>query len=143
MRCFAGSSLVSRTASQHTLKLATRGTMREHVVQVVSDYIDALRRNDASAMPLHSDVVAEFPMNTYRGAVSFREALQPFARIVKHIDVLRLVVDGEHCVALLNIDTVVGVIPFAEHIHVVGDEIVFVLGYCDPRPMLNGAAATA
>ena len=81
-------------------------------------------------------MVAEFPTNTYRGAVSFREALGPFARIVKHIDVLCLVVDGEHCVALLNIETVFGVIPFAEHIQVVRDEIVFVRGYCDPRPMV-------
>jgi hypothetical protein len=117
--------------------------MRQHVAQIVNNYIDAIRRNDASAIPLHTDVVAEFPTNTYRGAVSFREALEPFARIVKHIDVLRLVVDGEHCVALLNIETVFGVIPFAEHIQVARDEIVFVRGYCDPRPMLNGAAATA
>jgi hypothetical protein len=117
--------------------------MRERVLQIVNGYIDAIRRNDASAIPLHPNVVAEFPTNTYRGAVSFREALEPFARIVKHIDVLRLVVDGEHCVALLNIETVYGVIPFAEHIQVVRDEIVYVRGYCDPRPMLNGSAATA
>jgi hypothetical protein len=110
---------------------------------VVNRYIDAIRRNDASAAPLHADIIGEFPTNTYRGAASFREALEPFARIVKRIDVLRLVVDGEHCVALLNIDTIYGVIPFAEHIQVVRDEIVFVRGYCDPRPMLTGDAPAA
>jgi hypothetical protein len=117
--------------------------MREQVVQVVNKYIDAIRRNDASAVPLHPEMIGEFPTNTYRGAVSFREALEPFARIVKRTDVLRLVVDGEHCVALLNIDTIYGVIPFAEHIQVVRDEIVFVRGYCDPRPMLTGDAPAA
>ena len=31
---------------------------------------------------------------------------------MKSIEVIRLVVDGEHCVAILNIDTVFGIIPF-------------------------------
>jgi len=54
------------------------------------------------------------------------------------IEVIRLVVDGEHCVAIVNIDTVFGVIPFAEHIHVADGQIVSIRGYCDPRPMLAG-----
>jgi hypothetical protein len=111
--------------------------MRERVIQVVNKYIDAIRRNDAAAVPLHPEMIGEFPTNTYRGAVAFREGLEPFSRIVNRIDVLRLIVEGEHCVALLEIDTVYGSIPFAEHIHVVNDEIVFVRGYCDPRPMLQ------
>ena len=93
--------------------------MREQVIQVVGQYIEAVRHNDAASLPLHPDVVCEFPTNTYRGAVSFRKGLDDFARIMKSIDVIRLVVDGEHCVALVNIDTVFGVIFFAEHIHVV------------------------
>jgi hypothetical protein len=110
--------------------------MREQVIQVVHTYIDAVRRNDAAALPLHRDIVAEFPTNTYRGIDSFRQGLEPFTRVLKNIDIIRLVVDGEHCVALLNIDTVFGLIPFAEHIHVVNGEIVYIRGYCDPRPML-------
>ena len=51
-----------------------------------------------------------------------------------------LVVDGEHCVAILDIDTTFGPIPFAEHIHVVNGQILSVRGYCDPRPMLAGRA---
>jgi ketosteroid isomerase-like protein len=111
--------------------------MREQVIEVVQTYIDAVRRNDSSALPLHPDVVAEFPTNTYRGVDSFRQGLEPFARALKSIDVLRLVVDGEHCVALLNIETVFGPIPFAEHFHVIGGKIVYIRGYCDPRPMLT------
>jgi len=111
--------------------------MRERVIQVVNKYIDAIRRNDAAAVPLHPEMIGEFPTNTYRGAVAFREGLEPFSRIVNRIDVLRLIVEGEHCVALLEIDTVYGSIPFAEHIHVVNDEIVFVRGYLRPRPMLQ------
>ena len=117
--------------------------MREHVIQVVERYIDAVRRNDASALPLHPDAVCEFPTNTYRGAASFRQGLDQFASIMKSIDVVRLVVDGEHCVALVNIDTVFGLIPFAEHIHVFNEEIVSIRGYCDPRPMLSGTKASA
>lgn len=111
--------------------------MREQVIQIVESYIDAVRRNDPSVVSLHPDVVGEFPTNTYRGAAAFLQALEPFSRLVKRIDVLRLVVDGEHCVAILNIDTVFGPIPFAEHIHVVNGQIVFVRGYYDPRPIVN------
>ena len=60
---------------------------------------------------------------------------------MKNIDVVRLVVDGEHCVAILNIETVFGPIPFAEHIQVVDEQIVSVRGYYDPRPMLGEANA--
>jgi len=117
--------------------------MREQVIQIVEQYIDAVRHHDASALPLHPDAVCEFPTNTYRGAESFRKGLADFARIMKSIDVVRLIVDGEHCVAILNIDTVFGVIPFAEHLHVSNGQIVAIRGYCDPRPMLAGATSPA
>src|SRR6185436_7935855 len=113
--------------------------MHDSVVDVVRKYIDAVRRNDASNLPLHPEVIGEFPMNTYRGAESFLKALEPFSRIVKQVEVIRLVVDGEHCVAILNLDTVFGMIPFAEHVHVVNGRIVSVRGYYDPRPMLSAA----
>ena len=113
--------------------------MREQVIQVVGQYIEAVRNNDVAALPLHPDAICEFPTNTYRGAASFRRGLDDFARIMKSIEVMRLVVEGEHCVAIVNIDTVFGVIPFAEHIHVVNGQIVSIRGYCDPRPTLAGA----
>ena len=116
--------------------------MRDQVLRVVHKYIEAVRRNDASDLPLHADVIGEFPMNTYLGAESFISALEPFSRIVKNIDIAHLIVDGEHCVAILNIDTVFGLIPFAEHIRVVDGLIISVRGYYDPRPMLS-AASTA
>lgn len=109
----------------------------DYVVQIVHRYIDAVRRNDSSDLPLHPEVVGEFPLNTYRGAKSFIAALEPFSRSVKKIEVVRLVADEEHCVAILNIDTVFGLIPFAEHIHVVDGQIVSVCGFYDPRPMLS------
>src|ERR1700730_16327632 len=57
--------------------------MRCQVIQIVEKYIDAVRRNDASALPLHPDAVCEFSTNTYRGAASFRQGLDQFARILK------------------------------------------------------------
>jgi ketosteroid isomerase-like protein len=117
--------------------------VREQVIQVVEKYIDAVRRNDASAVPLHPDAVCEFPTNTYRGAEAFRQGLAQFASIMKSIEVIRLIVDGEHCVAIVNIDTIFGLILFAEHIHVANGEIVSIRGYCDPRPMLSGMNTTA
>jgi predicted ester cyclase len=134
-----GSSPKNRSAAT---TIATDG-VREQVNQVVEKYINAVRRNDASALPLHPDAVCEFPTNTYRGAAAFHQGLNEFARIMKSIDVIRLIVDGEHCVAIVNIDTIFGPIPFAEHIQVANGRIVSIRGYCDPRPMLSGAQASA
>jgi hypothetical protein len=115
--------------------------MREQVIQVVERYIEAVRNNDVAALPLHPEAVCEFPTSTYRGAESFKQGLENFARIVNSIEVKRLVVDGEHCAAIPVIDTVFGPIPFAEHIHVVNGEIVAIRGYCDPRSMMKGERA--
>ena len=83
------------------------------------------------------------PNEYLSGCRVIRQGLDQFALIMKSIDVIRLVVDGEHCVAIVNIDTVFGLIPFAEHIHVSNGEIVSIRGYCDPRPMLSGANTSA
>jgi hypothetical protein len=115
--------------------------MTDSVVKVVENYIEAVRTNEPSLVALHPDVVGEFPTNTYRGAPSFLQALEPFAKIVKSIEVSRLVVDGEHCVALMNIDTLFGPIAFAEYIRVVDGQIVYVRGYYDPRPIVNAHSA--
>jgi ketosteroid isomerase-like protein len=114
--------------------------MRERVTEIVKQYIEAVRNNDASALPLHPDVVCEFPTSAYRGAAAFQKGLDDFAKILRGIDVIRLVVDGEHCVAIVNIDTIFGLIPLAEHIHVADGRIVSIRGYCDPRPMLGQAS---
>jgi hypothetical protein len=114
----------------------------ERVVQVVQKYLDAIRRNDPPDLPLHPEVVGEFPLNTYRGAAAFIAAFESFSRVVKTIDLVHLVAEGEHCVALLNIDTVAGLIPIAEHIHVVDGQIVAIRGYYDPRPLLTATSRT-
>lgn len=53
--------------------------MREQVIQVVGQYVEAVRNNDVAAFPLHPDAICEFPTNTYRGAASFRRGLDDFA----------------------------------------------------------------
>ena len=111
--------------------------MREQTLRIVEQYIDAVRRNDPAALPLHPEMVGIFPTSTYRGAEAYRQGLEPFARIVKSIEIVRLIVDGEHCVALLSIDTIAGIIPLAEHIQVTDGLVVAVRGYYDPRPLLD------
>jgi hypothetical protein len=86
---------------------------------------------------------ASSPRTRIAAATSFQQGLDQFARIMMSIDVIRLVIDGEHCVAIVNIDTVFGSIPFAEHIHVPNGQIMSIRGYCDPRPMLNRTKTSA
>jgi hypothetical protein len=114
------------------------GLMREDVIRTIDTYIDAVRRNDADALPLHPDVVFESPLGRYEGLAAFRKGLADFFRILKSIEVVRLTADDETCAAALNIDTIFGLIPFLEYFHVVNGQIVSIRVYYDPRPMLEG-----
>ena len=112
--------------------------MTNEVIRVVETYIDAVRRNDADALPLHPDVVFESPLGRYEGLSAFRKGLADFVPILKSIQVVRLTADDETCAAVLKIDTVFGMIPFLEYFHVAGGKIVSIRAYYDPRPILEG-----
>ena len=47
--------------------------MREEVIRVVETYIDAVRRNDPDALPLHPDVVFESPLGRYKALLPFKK----------------------------------------------------------------------
>jgi ketosteroid isomerase-like protein len=49
--------------------------MRQDVIRFVESYIDAVRRDDADVLPLHSDVVFESPLNHSKGIAEFRKGL--------------------------------------------------------------------
>jgi hypothetical protein len=117
--------------------------MRDDVIRVVETYIDAVRRNDADSLPLHSDVVFESPLGRYEGLAAFRKGLADFFRILKSIEVVRLTADDDTCAAVLKIDTSFGLIPFLEYFHVVDGQIVSIRGYYDPRPILEGISRTS
>jgi len=117
--------------------------MRDDVIRVVETYIDAVRRNDADALPLHPDVVFESPLGRYQGIAAFRKGLVDFFRILKSIEVVRLTADDDTCAAVLNIDTTFGLIPFLEYFHVTDGKIVSIRGYYDPRPILEGISRSS
>jgi limonene-1,2-epoxide hydrolase len=112
--------------------------MRAEVIRIVETYIDAVRRNDADALPLHPDILFESPLSSIQGAAAFRKGLADFVPILKSIEVVRLTVDDDSCAAVLKIDTVYGMLPFLEHFDVADGKIVSIRAYYDPRPILEG-----
>jgi hypothetical protein len=52
--------------------------------------------------------------------------------------VIRLTADEESCAAALELDTIFGVVPFLEHLHVVSGQIRSIRACYDPRPLLDG-----
>ena len=112
--------------------------MRDEVIRVVETYIDAVRRNNADALPLHPDVVFVSPLGRYEGIDAFRKGLADFVRILKSIEVVGLTADDETCAAVLKIDTIFGLIPMLEYFHVTDGRIVSIRVYYDPRPILDG-----
>jgi len=112
--------------------------MREETIRVVETYIDAVRRNDADALPLHRDIVFESPLGRYQGIAAFRKGLADFFRILKGIEVVRLTADDDTCAAVLNIDTAFGLIPSLEYFSLANGTITSIRIYYDPRPFLEG-----
>jgi limonene-1,2-epoxide hydrolase len=112
--------------------------MREDVLRIVEAYIDAVRKNDMDAVPLHSDVVFESPVRSIRGIADFRKGIEDFVPILKSIEVVHLTADDDTCAAVLKVDTVFGLIPFVEFLQIVDGQIVSVRAYYDPRPILEG-----
>jgi ketosteroid isomerase-like protein len=112
--------------------------MRDDVIQTVQTYIDAVRRNDAASLPLHPDIVFESPLGRYEGLAAFEKGLADFVKILKGIKVLHLTADEDTCAAVLEIDTVFGLIPFLEYFNVKHGKIVSIRAYYDPRPVLEG-----
>ena len=112
--------------------------MRDEVIRVTEAYIDALRNKDVTAVPLHSDVEFESPIRKIKGIANFRKGMAEFFPILKGIEVVRLTADDDTCAAVLKVDTVFGLIPFAEFLEVVDGQIVSIRAYFDPRPVLEG-----
>ena len=112
--------------------------MREQVIKVVEQYIDAVLRNDEASLPLDPEIVFEGPMRTLRGIEEFRQGLDPFLKIVKSIKVVRLTADDETCAAAIEIDTIYGLIPFLEYFYLREGLIYKIRAYHDPRPILEG-----
>ena len=115
--------------------------MRDDVIRLVESYIDAVRRNDADALPLHPDVVFESPLNSIKGIATYRKGLAEFVPILKSIEVLRLVAADDSCAAVLNLHTKFGVLPFLELFHIVDGKIVSIRAYYDPRPVVEGMSS--
>ena len=112
--------------------------MRDEVIRIVEAYIDAVRKNDMDAVPLHSDVVFESPVRSIRGIANFRKGIEDFVPILKSIEVVHLTADDDTCAAVLKVDTIFGLIPFVEFLQIVDGQIVSVRAYYDPRPILEG-----
>lgn len=117
--------------------------MRDDVIRIVEAYIEAVRSNDATSLPLHPDVIFESPVNRVKGIAAFKSGLADFVPILKSIEVIRLTADDETCAAVLKLDTIFGLLPFLEFFHVKDGQIVSIHAYYDPRPVLEGMRRTS
>ena len=111
--------------------------MRDEVIRIVEAYIEAVRSNDATLLPLHPDIIFESPINRIEGIAAFRKGLADFVPILKSIEVIRLTADDETCAAVLKLDTIFGLLPFLEFFHIKDGQIVSIHAYYDPRPVLE------
>jgi hypothetical protein len=115
--------------------------MREQVIKTVENYIDAVLRNDDRSLPLCDDIIFEGPLATVRGIAEFHEGLAKSIPMLKGIKIIRLTADEETCAAVLELDTIYGVIPFLEYFRVENGRIYAIRAYYDPRPILDGIKA--
>src|ERR1700689_634475 len=84
----------TRMSSSSRVNPSIGEKMREEVIRGVETYIDAVRRNDPGALPLHPDVEFVSPLGTYKGVPAFEKGLADFFPILKGIEVIRLTADN-------------------------------------------------
>ena len=77
-------------------------------------------------------------MGRYDGLESFVQGLADFVPVLNGIKVIHLTEDDDTCAAVLEIDTIFGLIPFLEYFNVSDGRIVSIRAYYDPRPVLEG-----
>jgi hypothetical protein len=112
--------------------------MREQVIKIVEQYLDAVLRNDEASLPLDPEIVFESPLVITRGIAEFHEGLARFIPTLKGIKVVRLTADDDTCAAVLELDLIYGVIPFLEYFYLRDGLIYKIRAYYDPRPILEG-----
>jgi hypothetical protein len=112
--------------------------MREEVIAIAEAYIDAIRNKDVNAVPFHSDVEFESPIRKIKGIANLRKGMEEFYPILRGIEVVRLTADDDACAVMLKVDTIFGLVPFAEFLQIVDGQIVSIRAYFDPRPILEG-----
>jgi limonene-1,2-epoxide hydrolase len=113
--------------------------MREDVVRVVENYLNGLGSKDLSTAVFHPDLVFEGPLGPpILGAEAVREFLAGMFPVLKGVDIVRHIVEGEWCATVFRLDTAFGVIAVMDCFHVVDGQIVSIRPYYDPRPVIEG-----
>ena len=118
--------------------------MREDVIRVVDAYLNALGAKDIGSAPLHPNVQFESPLSpSITGADALRQAFAGFFPMMKGIEIIRHIVDGERCATVFNMDTAFGVLPMIDCFHVVDGQIMSIRVYFDPRPIVHWMSQVA
>ena len=117
--------------------------MREQVIKTVETYIEVVRRNDEASLPLDLEIAFEGPLATVRGLEEFHQGLLRFIPTLKSIKRVRLTAEDETCAAVLELDTIYGIIPFIEYFYMRHGMIYKIRAYFDPRPILEGRSGNS
>jgi hypothetical protein len=112
------------------------------VVAAAEAYLGGLRDKDLRHVPFAPGVTLESPLTAkLTGTTAVVEFLTGLFPAIKDVHVTRHIVDGEFIAVMFDLDTVFGVIPVFDYIHVADGLIREIRPYYDPRPITEGASA--
>ena len=112
--------------------------MRESTIEIIENYFSCLKEKTLEKAPFAADIEFDAPT---AGPFSGRDAVLAFfgqaTQFIVQAHPKQFVVDGEHAVVIMDLETVAGMIPVAEVFHVVNGEIKSIRPYYDPRPLVG------
>jgi limonene-1,2-epoxide hydrolase len=112
---------------------------------IVERYHAAFARKDfdTGRRLLHDDLSFRGPIDTFCDADAYIEAIRGLSRIVRGVEVQRIVADGQDVAVFYDLVTATpaGTAPVAEWFHVEGDAISAIRAYFDARPFAPPAGA--
>lgn len=110
-------------------------------VAVVERYLRGLKDRNLADVPFAPDVIFHGPLSPRLiGIDAVMERLQEVLPAVRDVRVERYIADGEYVAAILELDTIFGVIPVCDCFQVVNGQLMQIRPFYDPRTIIEGMA---
>lgn len=110
-------------------------------VAVVERYVRGLKDRNLAGVPFAPDVVFHGPLSPkLTGIEAVTARLEEMLPAVRDVRVERYIVDGEYVAAMLELDTIFGVVAVCDCFHVVNGQLKQIRPFYDPRPIMEGMA---
>ena len=112
--------------------------MSKRNIEIVEEFLSAMREKDLSCAPLADEMTFENPIaGKGAGAETFRAFMSGFLPAIKDIKIISHISEGDAIAVRWQADSVFGIIHIGEFFRIRDCKIVETVSYFDPRPIIS------